>query len=103
MLSVFSNELLGESEIDEVDDVLLLRRAYIKVDLPTKKLSGLISRCINFLEWTNSILWRICRPIVTVVGRSKDRSQATNKSSNEGPSRSMTMTLYYPSVDEKYI
>lgn len=81
---------------------------------PIKKLSGLISRWMKFFEWMNSMRrscneWRMsetytptnkakrCRTSwsasISTVFSENFRLQKLNKSSRDGPSKSITMTL----------
>lgn len=62
--------------------------------MPMRKLSGLMSRWMNDLPWTNSTrptIWSANISTVLVVNL---RVQKLNKSSSEGPNKSITRTLY---------
>ena len=62
--------------------------------MPIKKLSGLISRWIKLLQCTYSIrpiIWSANIRTVLIVNR---REQKLNRSSSDGPNKSMTKTLY---------
>ena len=65
---------------------------------PIKKLSGFTSLCRKDLEWIYSILWIIWSATINTVFSENCRLQKLNRSSREGPSRSMTMQLYSPST-----
>lgn len=61
--------------------------------MPIRKLSGLMSRWMNDLQCTNStrlIIWSASINTVLIVNR---REQKLNRSSSEGPSKSITSTL----------
>lgn len=62
--------------------------------MPMRKLSGFMSRCMKDLQCTYSmrpIIWSANIRTVFIVNR---REQKLKRSSREGPSRSITRTLY---------
>ena len=60
---------------------------------PIRKLSGLTSRCMYERECINSSRDIIWSAIIRVVLRENLFPQKLNKSSNDGPSKSITRTL----------
>lgn len=71
---------------------------FARLPNPIKKLSGLISRWMNDFECTYSILETSWSANIKTVFSDNFRLQKLNKSSNDGPKRSMTMMLYSPST-----
>lgn len=61
--------------------------------IPMRKLSGLMSLWMKLLQWTYSIRPIIWSASIRTVLMVKRREQKLKRSSNDGPSRSMTRTL----------
>ncbi|KAH8620966.1 hypothetical protein ERJ75_000007400 [Trypanosoma vivax] len=70
--------LLGETKVDDVHVVSLS-------PVPIRKLSGLMSRCMIPLLWTNSTRAIICSASISVVFRESRRPQKLKRSSSEDP------------------
>mmetsp|Transcript_4497 Transcript_4497/g.6610 ORF Transcript_4497/g.6610 Transcript_4497/m.6610 type:complete len:216 (-) Transcript_4497:151-798(-) len=66
--------------------------------MPIKKLSGFISRCIKFFECIYSTLLISWSASMRVVCKENFLPQSVKSTSNDGPSKSMTIKLYPCSV-----
>jgi len=66
---------------------------FARVPLPSKKLSGFMSRCRNPLLCINSILHNIWSAIISIVFIENRRLQNWKSSSSDGPSKAITIIL----------
>ena len=88
---------LGEAEVYDVDDVLVLARANEEVVwlyVPVQE-AVLVYEfySLDLQRESSSVNLTICIAIISTVFSVNFLLQYSNKSSNEGPSRSITITL----------
>lgn len=97
MFPVLLNVPLRQSEVNNVHFMspTIIFTQYL-LPVPMRKLSGFTSRWRKCRECTYSIRWIIWSASISTVFNENLRPQRLNRSSNDGPNKSITIILYSP-------